>query len=135
MGMGRPAERPRAVSVMSSRRAASRGVVEEQFVEVAHAVEQQDIRELGLDTEVLPDHRGVGGGVHFFFRVMRVNAGSSMWKSTRLQRVSPVQQTGSWKSDYCKPALKMTWDMTLSSIFFMATVALLTVRIYSIAKS
>ena len=75
------------------------GVVEEQLVEVAHAVEQQDVRELGLDAEVLPHHRGVRGGVHSFPDVMRVPHSRSLrlrlwpgparrpWKATRIRHV------------------------------------------------
>ena len=38
----------------------SAGIVIEQLVEVAHAVEQQHVRVLGLQAEVLLHHRGVG---------------------------------------------------------------------------
>jgi hypothetical protein len=39
------------------------GVFVEQLVEVPHAVEQQDIRILRLDAEVLLHHGGMGAGV------------------------------------------------------------------------
>ncbi len=39
------------------------GIIEEQLEEIAHSVEQQAIRRLSLEREVLRHHRG-GGGVH-----------------------------------------------------------------------
>ena len=57
--IGSPADAPRCVSVMSSRRAACSRVVVEQLVEVAHAVEQQHVRMLRLDAQVLLHHRRV----------------------------------------------------------------------------
>jgi hypothetical protein len=59
MRIGVPAEAPRVVSVMSSRPRGALGVFEEQLVEVAHAVEQQHVRMLGLDAQVLLHHRRV----------------------------------------------------------------------------
>ena len=38
------------------------GIVEKQFVKITHAVENQGVRILGLDTEVLPHHRSLFGG-------------------------------------------------------------------------
>ena len=68
--IGAPAEAPRVVSVMSSRAAALLGVVVEQLVEIAHAVEQQHVRMLRLDAQVLLHHRRVGfeRGVHAWQR-------------------------------------------------------------------
>ena len=36
------------------------GIVIEQFVEVPHPIEQQDVRVLRLEAEILLHHRGVG---------------------------------------------------------------------------
>ena len=52
------------------------GVVEEQLVEIAHAVEQQDVLELGLDAQVLLHHRGMGRGVHAIEPAWRPNTRS-----------------------------------------------------------
>jgi len=39
------------------------GIVEEEFVEVAHAIEQQGVRVLRLDAQILDHHRRVAGKV------------------------------------------------------------------------
>ena len=59
IGIGAPAEAPRAVSVMSRSLRRALGVVVEQLVEIAHAVEQELVRMLRLDAKVLLHHRRV----------------------------------------------------------------------------
>ncbi len=55
--VGLPARGER--NVEQARRPA--GIVEEQLVEIPHSVEEQHVRVLRLDTQVLLDDRGVGG--------------------------------------------------------------------------
>jgi hypothetical protein len=55
--IGLPPELPRAVSVMPRMRAAFSASRMEQLVEVAHAVEHQHGRVVGLDAQVLLHHR------------------------------------------------------------------------------
>ena len=56
------------------------GVLKEEFVEVAHAIEQQLVRMLGLDPEVLLHDRrvlGGAGGAHRFDGVARALRGAA----------------------------------------------------------
>ena len=55
--MGSPADEPLAVRVMSSASAGPLGIGVKQLIKVAHAIEQEFIRVLGLDTQVLAHHR------------------------------------------------------------------------------
>jgi hypothetical protein len=67
IGIGLPADWPRAVSVMSSRRAALLGVIKEQLVEIPHAEKQQLVGVLRLGAEPLLHDGGVRrqfGGRH-----------------------------------------------------------------------
>ena len=61
IGIGAPADCPRAVSVMSSSARRALGVVVEQLVEIAHPVEQELVRMLRLDAQILLHHRRVRG--------------------------------------------------------------------------
>jgi hypothetical protein len=53
-----PADCPREVNAISSNCAARRGVIVKQLVEVPHAIEQQYVRMLGFDPQILLHHRG-----------------------------------------------------------------------------
>ena len=57
MGMSWPRCLPRLVSAMPSARRGDRGVLEEQLVEIAHAVEQETIGVGRFDLEILRHHR------------------------------------------------------------------------------
>ena len=57
IGMSSPRCLPRLVSAMPSAARGDLGIVEEQLVEIAHAVEQQAVRIGRLDLEVLLHHR------------------------------------------------------------------------------
>ena len=96
------------------------GVVEEQLVEVAHAVEQQDVREFGLDTEVLLHHRGMGHGVHFPRSARRPYADSACGIRLNCNGFPRSRKKAGQRRAYCKPGPKMSWDMTLSAIFLRA---------------
>ena len=60
-GSARRPTAPRAVSVMSSSARRALGVVVEELVEIAHPVEEQLVRMLRLDAQVLLHHRRVAG--------------------------------------------------------------------------
>ena len=55
-GSAAPADCPRAVRVISSKRRRTARVVEEQLVEVAHPIEEEDVRVLAFDAQVLLHH-------------------------------------------------------------------------------
>jgi hypothetical protein len=61
--IGCPADWPRVVKRDVEQAGGLLGIVEEQLVEIAHPVEQQDVRMLGLDAQVLLHHWGVSTGV------------------------------------------------------------------------
>ncbi len=59
MGIGAPAEAPRCVKRDVEKLRGAARIVVEHLVEIAHAIEQQHVRVLRLDAQVLLHHGGV----------------------------------------------------------------------------